>query len=108
MRVIRTFYRAIGMVYFLAILAIGAAGTYFQYSDRAQMGYLFGWMNVDPKASVVEQAQQFAQGYSDGASASDAIHRQPSGDQAAARAEAERRAAAAGWGPGQAIPAADH
>ena len=81
-------------------MAIGLGGTYLTHNEGALTGYLFGMMAVDPKAPVIEQAKQFGEGYQSG-----------SFDKLFQRAEAEaeahaaqRRAVAAGWGPGQQLP----
>lgn len=62
MNSIRTIFKLIGAVWLIAILVIGIGGTWLGRNPEAAAVYALGTMNVDPKAGVVGQAGQLAQG----------------------------------------------
>lgn len=59
---IRGFFRVIGIVWLVAILAIGIGGTYLEHHPEAAAGFALGAMNVDRDAGPIEQARQFGEG----------------------------------------------
>lgn len=64
MKPVRTIFKVIGAMWIVAVLAIGIGGTYLQHNPEAAAAYALGTMNVDPKANVVKQAGQLADGIS--------------------------------------------
>jgi hypothetical protein len=64
MNPVRTFFKIIGVVWIIAILAIGIGGTYLEHNPEAAGAYALGTMNVDPKANLFKQAGQLAEGVS--------------------------------------------
>ena len=51
-----------GVIWLVAILAIGIGGTYLEHNPDAAAAFALGTTNVDPKAGVFKQAGQLAQG----------------------------------------------
>jgi len=62
MNPVRTIFKVIGVIWLVAILAIGIGGTYLEHNPDAAAAFALGTTNVDPKAGVFKQAGQLAQG----------------------------------------------
>lgn len=102
MNPVRTIFKVIGVVWLIAILAIGIGGAYLQHNPEAAAAYALGTMNVDPKAGVFRQAGQLAEGVAEAHEGIEAM-REIEQDRASGRGLAEARrkyaeARAAGYG----------